>query len=76
MIGPVKRRNKIIDQLAGKGVILKGTDYDRLYNPAGLDIGAITPEEIALSIIAEVKSVIAGRNGGHLKTKKSPIHDR
>ncbi len=76
MIGPVKRRNKIIAQLAEKGVVLKGTDYDRLYNPAGLDIGAITPEEIALSIIAEIKSVIAGRNGGHLKTKKSPIHDR
>jgi xanthine/CO dehydrogenase XdhC/CoxF family maturation factor len=41
-----------------------------------LEIGAETPEEIALSIIAEIQAVMAGKAGGMLKDKPGVIHER
>lgn len=45
----------------------------RVYAPIGLDLGGRTPEETALSIIAEVVSVKNGRSGGSLRANTSPI---
>jgi hypothetical protein len=39
-----------------------------------LDIGAETPSEIAFSIIAEVKAILTGREGGLLRNRKGSIH--
>jgi xanthine/CO dehydrogenase XdhC/CoxF family maturation factor len=47
-----------------------------MYAPAGLDIGADTPEAIALSIAAEIQSVLKARGGGHLRDRKGSIYDR
>jgi xanthine/CO dehydrogenase XdhC/CoxF family maturation factor len=48
----------------------------KVYGPSGLEIGAETPEEIALSIIAEIQSVLTGNQGGQLKLKQDVIHSR
>ncbi len=50
------------DWLTMRGVV----DQSRLHSPAGLDIGASTPAEVAVSVIAEALAVRTGRRGGHL----------
>ena len=47
---------------------------ERIHGPCGLDIGADTQEETALSIMAEILAVRAGRAGGPLKQAKQRIH--
>jgi len=49
-------------------------DLSRLYAPAGLDIGANSSAEIALSIVAEMRAVLEGRRGGLLRERRGSIH--
>jgi xanthine dehydrogenase accessory factor len=48
---------------------------DRVAAPIGLDLGALTPEETALSIMAEVVAVRHGRSGGRLSSAAGRIHE-
>jgi xanthine dehydrogenase accessory factor len=75
-LGPKKRTEKILAELAGEGVSFTPAELEKLYAPVGLDIGADTPETIALSIIAEIQSVLSGREGGFLRLRQGGIYDR
>jgi xanthine dehydrogenase accessory factor len=61
MIGSSRKRNIIYEKLLEEGFTEK--DLSRVHSPIGLDIGAETPEEIAVSIVAELIEV---RRGGGL----------
>jgi len=76
MLGPLKRRNKALDELNVEGHTFTKEQLEKLYNPIGLDIGSTTPEEIALAILAEIRAHFAGRNGMFLKEKIGTIHER
>ncbi len=59
-----------------KGLQLSDDQLKRIYGPAGLEIGSETPEEIALSIVSEIKAVFSEKEGGSLRNKKEVIHSR
>ena len=75
LLGPRKRAQKIFEAFATEGRPVEETDLRRIYAPAGLDIGAATPEEIALSILAEVRGHFAGRPGSSLRLREGSIYD-
>lgn len=74
MLGLKRRGEKLILELLGEGCKFDEEELSRVYTPVGLDIGGDVPEEIALSIVAEVRAVLARRGGGHLRDRTSPIH--
>ncbi|MGB8168879.1 MAG: XdhC family protein [Chthoniobacteraceae bacterium] len=75
ILGPKSRTQRLIDDLADEGVTFPSENLSRLHGPAGLDIGAETPEEIAVSIIGEMQGVLSQRAGGALRDRNAPIHD-
>jgi xanthine dehydrogenase accessory factor len=72
-IGVLGSRRRTLDVLAQLGL---DAMPETLYAPAGLDIGAETPEQIALSILSEVQACFAGRQGGALRDRDGSIHGR
>lgn len=75
LLGPKKRTEKMYKQFKEEGIDISKADENRIFSPVGLDIGAASPEEIALSICAEIKAVFAGRNGGNLRLRDRPIYE-
>lgn len=76
MLGPRVRAEKIWQELADEGTNISIENMQRIYAPIGLDIGAVSPEEIALSLAAGVKSALSNRSGQFLRDRKSPIYPR
>lgn len=74
VLGPRRRTGRMLDALAKEGVTLPRALEARLHAPVGLDIGAETPEEIAVAILAEIRAELAGRAGGRLRDRDAPIH--
>ena len=75
-LGPKQRTKNILRELKESGENFSEDDLQKLHGPAGLDIGAETPEGIALSIVAEIRTVLAGREGGFLRNRKGSIYGR
>jgi xanthine/CO dehydrogenase XdhC/CoxF family maturation factor len=75
ILGPRKRTEKMYRTLEAEGCPISDADSQRIYSPAGLDIGSATPEEIALSILAEIRSHFAGRTGAPLRLRQGAIYN-
>lgn len=74
ILGPKTKLNRMLDDLSAEGIVVTEAKLDCIYGPIGLDIGAETSEEIALSIVAEIKAVMEGKKANSLKYKKNKIH--
>ncbi len=74
ILGPKTKLHRMFDDLKLDGFMLTDKDYQRIYGPIGLDIGAETSEEIALSVISEIKAVVEDRKGTSLRHKTEKIH--
>jgi xanthine/CO dehydrogenase XdhC/CoxF family maturation factor len=69
ILGPRTRTERLLAQA-------EDSSHWNLFYPAGLDLGADTPELIALAIVAEMQAVLAGRPGGLLRDRPGPIYPR
>lgn len=75
VLGPKKKMEKMYAELQDNGLVITAQDKEKIFGPVGLDVGAETAEEIALSIIAEIKAVLSKRAGASLRNKEGFIHD-
>jgi xanthine/CO dehydrogenase XdhC/CoxF family maturation factor len=70
LVGPKRRREELLIDVIDSGAAAKS----ELFAPAGLHIAAETPEEIAVSVVAEIQSVFGGGTAEHLRDRRAPIH--
>ncbi|MBO9613649.1 MAG: XdhC family protein [Dyadobacter sp.] len=75
-LGPKKKLERMYSELENEGMVITNEQKAKVYGPVGLDIGAETSEEIALSVLAEIKAVLGRRAGFSLREKLEPIHNR
>ena len=68
LLGPRARKEEVLRQLGEP-------DSEKLFAPVGIDIGADGPEQVAVSIVAEMLAVHAGREPGHLRARSRGIHE-
>ncbi|HEY0944012.1 MAG TPA: XdhC/CoxI family protein [Opitutaceae bacterium] len=75
LLGPKKRAERLLADVEKEGLVLTPEMRARLHAPIGLDLGGDTPEAVALAMIAEMQSVLNGRNARPLRQRDRPIHD-
>ncbi len=75
-LGPKRRTEQLLEEIATTGRTFSEEKLARLFAPVGLDIGADTPESIALSIVGEIQSVLKNRKGTSLRYRVGSIYDR
>ncbi len=74
LLGPRKRADRILSDLAEQGIRLSSAQRAGLHAPVGLDLGADAPEQVALAIVAEMQAKLAGREARPLRERTGPIH--
>jgi xanthine/CO dehydrogenase XdhC/CoxF family maturation factor len=75
VLGPRARTERLLRDLESRGRAFPQSMLGRLFAPIGLDLGGDGAEAIALSIVAEVSSVMHGRTGAHLRVGDASIHE-
>jgi len=75
LLGPKARAERLLHDLTLSGYVASPEQLRRLHAPAGLDLGADGPDEIALAIVAEVKATLARRAARPLRERHRPIHE-
>lgn len=70
VIGPRRRRDELLSDVLDSGAHL----VSNLFAPAGLHLGADSPGEIALSIVAEIQMVLTNTSAVSLRERRAPIH--
>jgi xanthine/CO dehydrogenase XdhC/CoxF family maturation factor len=75
-LGPRERLQRMLAELQDLGVKITDEQKSMIYGPTGLDIGAETSEEIALSVLSEIIAVLTGRKGSSLRERTDVIHSR
>lgn len=76
VLGPAKKLRHMLDEIAASGIRLTPQQFRRIHGPAGLELGAESPEEIALSMVSGVLAAMRNCPGGQLKDKPDVIHNR
>jgi len=76
MLGPKKKLDRVLGELREQGANFTEEQLASVHSPVGLDIGAETSEEIALSILSEIKAVLSGKQGLSLHSNTGSIHSR
>lgn len=75
VLGPRSRAQDLLNALRDEGVTFSAVEMKRLRSPVGLRIGAEAPEEVAMSILAELMAWRRGYDGGFLNGHAGRIHD-
>ncbi|MGB5943399.1 MAG: XdhC family protein [Leeuwenhoekiella sp.] len=75
MLGSTRRKEQLEDELFERAPTLQPEFLENLFSPAGLNLGAVTPEEIAVSILAEILSVTRSRKPFSLKNLRGKISE-
>jgi xanthine dehydrogenase accessory factor len=76
LLGPRVRTERLLGELRAEGVEPSTADSDKMFGPAGLDLGGEGPEEIAHAIVGEILAVRRGRSARFLREREGPIHER
>ncbi|SNY99909.1 XdhC family protein [Flagellimonas pacifica] len=74
LLGPLKRREKLFDELLERHPDTSEEFIEQIHGPAGIDIGAETPQEIAISILSEILAVVNKKEPLLLRHKMGSIH--
>ena len=74
ILGSTKKRERLFNELLEFTPDISDTFFDNIYAPAGLHIGAKTPEEIAISIISEILSIFRNKEPFSLRKLNGNIY--
>lgn len=74
LLGPASKRDRMLNELEQKGIVFSEQERTKIFGPTGLNLGAETAEEIAVSICSEIMSFFNNTAAIQLREKSEPIH--